>query len=164
MRSFVYTDHEDFKRQWPAFVESLMQGFADGKAVQVDQRRKSRNNLTNRKIHALMGDIRKQAVIELDGDRIPLSCYEPDVCKAFLVRWFDLELVEMGEPLRKAGKKVVCPLNGEAVYVRPSTTEFSQKEAGKFVEWLYAWGIDRGVKFSDPAMAVYEEYKEMKEG
>ena len=132
MRSFVFKNMDEFKTALPQVSEGLNAGFDGGKSVQLDLRRQARNSLTNRKLHALIGDIRKQAVIELQGASIPLSCYEPDVCKAFLVRWFDLDLVEMGEPLRKAGKKVVCPLTGEAVYVRPSTTEFSQKEAGKF--------------------------------
>jgi len=159
MPSFRAKTRGELNAQWPAIKQAVGK-YADGKGLELVIKRPSRNTLTNKKLHALMGDIRAQAAIELSGATIPLQCYDPDVCKAFLVRWFDIELAEMGEPLRKAGKKVVCPLTGEAVYVRPSTTEFSQKEAGLFVEWLYAFGVERGVKFKDPALEVYAEYKE----
>ena len=160
VRSWTIKTLEDFKAVQGQFVDSLIQGLSTS-PVQIDQRRPSRNSLTNRKLHALIGDIRKQAVITLQGAKIPLSCYEPDVVKAFMVRWFDLDMTEAKEPLRKSGKTVNCPRTGQPMYVRPSTTEFSQKEACQFVEWLYSFGVDHGVKFSEPALRAYEEYKEL---
>ena len=158
MHSLVFKDMEEFKARWQQVADLLRRGFDGGKSVQLEFARPSRNSLSNRKLHAMIGDIHKQAVIELEGAKIPLSCYESEVVKAFLVRWFDLELKECGEPLRKAGRHVVCPLTGDKMYVRPSTKDFSQKECGDFIEWLYQWGVNNGVTFSDPAMAVYEEY------
>jgi hypothetical protein len=149
---------EEFISSIPVIEARIKNGLAGGKPVQLELGRPSRNTLSNRKLHAMLGDIRKHAVIELDGAKIPLSCYEPEVCKAFLVRWFDIEMKENGEPLRKAGRSVVDPITGDKMYVRPSTTDFSQSECCAFIEWLYAWGTCRGVIFSDPAMAVYEEY------
>lgn len=163
MISWTVSNHDEFKNLWPQFSAGLDRGFAGDKKVQIDIRRPSRNSLSNGKIHAVIGDIQQQASIELEGATIPLSCYNPDVCKAFLVRWFDLDLVEMGEPLRKSGKKVIDPVTGDLIYVRPSTTDFTQKEACKFIEWLHAFGVEHNVTFGDRALTVYSEYRELNE-
>ena len=158
VHSLKFKSMEHFKQCWPQVNEVLAKGFDGGKEVLVEFMRPRRNSLSNRKLHALIGDIHKQAVLELDGESRPMSGYKPDVCKAFMVKWFDMDLKEAGDPLSRPGYRVVDPLDGDLVYVRPSTKDMSQKEACKFIEWLYAWGCDHGVVFSDPAMKCYEEF------
>ena len=158
---FSITKAEDIPARLGAVHASVLKGLERGEVV-ITLGRKKRNTLTNKKLHAVIGDIYAQGVIELEGAKIPLSCYEFDVAKAFLVRWFDVEMKEQGESLRKCGRNVVCPMTGVAMYVRPSTTEFSQKEAGMFIEWLYSMGsTELGVEFKPPALAVYAEYREL---
>jgi|GEM_PF-1275397 len=118
----------------------------------------SRNHLTNAKIHAVMHDIWRQATEQLNGKHVVYSSYSFDVFKAFIVKWFDLELQEMGEPMRKTGEYRIDPRTNDLMYVRPSTTEFTQKEAAKLIEWLYAFGSERGVRFTERASRVLEQY------
>lgn len=158
MHSVIFKNMQEFKDSWPQVSDILDKGFAEGKSVLIEFMRPRRNSLSNRKLHALIGDIHKQAILELDGESRPMSGYKSDVCKAFMVKWFDMDLKEVGEPLSRSGYRVVDPLDGELVYVRPSTKDMSQKEACKFIEWLYAWGCNHGVVFSDPAMKYYEEF------
>lgn len=157
MREYTLEPGKDHSGAWGHIQGAVSKGLESGKVLITIQRPR-RNNLTNRKLHAMLSDIRSQVVITLEGADIPLRCYAPDVVKTFLVRWFDLELKELGEPLRVSGRKVLDPATGEVIYCRPSTTEFSQGEAGKFVLWLYAFGDARGVKWSEPAIKCYDEY------
>jgi hypothetical protein len=156
--SLQFKSMEQFKAAWPQVNEILAKGFAGGKSVLVEFMRPRRNSLSNRKLHAMIGDIHKQAILVLEGESRPMAGYKADVCKAFMVKWFDMDLKEAGEPLSRPGYRVVDPLDGEFIYVRPSTKDMTQEEACKFIEWLYSWGCNHGVVFSDPAMKYYEEF------
>ncbi len=118
----------------------------------------SRNHLTNAKIHAVMQDIWHQASEYLNDKHVVYSSYSFDVFKAFMIKWFDLEMQEMGEPMRSTGQYRIDPRTNDLMYVRPSTTEFTQKEAAKLIEWLYAFGSERGVRFTERASRVFEQY------
>ena len=119
-----------------------------------------RSGDSNRKFHAMMGDINRQAVIKAPGVVVQMADYQPDACKALLVSWFAREKALMGEPLRHPGRVIIDPLSGEQIHVRPSTTQFSKSEAGQFIEWLYALGADSGVIWSEPALRDYQNYRE----
>ena len=161
MREFIIDDAEHLKKLGGAIREAFDAGFAGDKKVLMTLQRPRRNTLTNAKLHAMIEDIRQQCVIKI-GVHVLDKSRELEVWKSLLVRWFDLELNEMGEPLKKGGRRIFDMMYGEWVYMRPSTTDFNQSEAGKFIEWLYAFGIERGVKFTEKALSVYDEYREIK--
>jgi hypothetical protein len=121
-----------------------------------------RSNPQNAKIHALMSDINRQAVIVLPGRRVVMADYPADACKALLVVWFANERALSGRPLPKPPRTITDPISGEAITLRPSTTEFGKKNMCEFVEFLYALGCDSGVRWSEPALREYESYREAK--
>lgn len=150
MREYRVIGVDGLKYQWPRIKEQCFSAFGRGvKELLITVQMPRRNSLKNAEMHAIMTDIHQQASLNVDGEIIPMSRYDFDVCKCLLVRWFDLELQALGEPLRKSGRKVVDPATGDVIYMRPSTTDFTQAEAAKFVQFLYAFGVERGVKFRD---------------
>lgn len=157
MLEFRVKDYEHFKKCWPLIRDGMLKGFDGGKELLLILQRPRRNSLTNRKLHAMITDIHNQAVISFVR-KIVLSEYTFDECKALLIKWFDEELKGIGEPLARPGKYVIDPINGDKVYLRPSTTEMSQKECCKFIEFLYATGSNHGVKWSEKAKNIYSEY------
>lgn len=160
MREFIIDSRDHLKKLGAAINAAFDAGFADNKKVLMTLQRPRRNSLTNAKLHAMIGDIRAQACIKI-GVHVLDKAKPLEVWKSLLVRWFDLELVELGEPLTKRGERIFDLMYAEWVYMRPSTTEFSQKECGKFIEWLYAFGVNNGVKFTEKALDVYAEYREL---
>lgn len=118
--------------------------------VEVAIRRPGRELGQNAKFHAMIGDIHHQC----------FRGYSLDGVKAVLVNQFAIEMEEQGDPLANPGEKVWDWKSQEAVYVRPSTTKFRKAEAAAFIEFLYATGVELGVNWSEPALAVYDEYRE----
>lgn len=139
-------------------VWELVKHGIQGGPVVITLSRESKNRLQEKKYHALINDIAKQ--ITFYGNKR----YAPEVWKAKLVEQFDHEMKQMGTPLRKPGR-VIPSLDGmRTITVRPSTTGFLKHEAAAFIEYLYARGCDMGVEWSEPALAVYAEYREAAEG
>lgn len=164
MREFRIVGWAGLVAQWP-HIKELIRGLFDSgkKELLVTVQDKRRNTLTSAKIHAMIGDIRNQCVIKVGVHTLDKS-RDLEVWKSLLVRWFDLEMTELGEPLARGGKRIFDMMYGEWVYMRPSTVDFSQSEAGKFIEWLYCFGTERGVVWSEKALECYNEYKELKNG
>ncbi len=132
-------------------MQYLWKGIKGGPVV-VTFSRLARTAIQNRRFHALIGDIAKQVTFE--GGRT----FHARIWKAKLVEQFEKELMANGESLR-VPSEVTRSLDGERVItVRPSTTDFSAKEAAMFIEYLYCQGVELGVKFNDQALKVYEEY------
>jgi len=121
--------------------------------VELVLRRPGKSREQEEKYHAMIHDIRNQC----------FRGYSFDGVKAVLVNQFALEMEEAGTPLAHPGEKVWDWKSQEAVYVRPTTTKFRKAEAAQFVEFLYSTGVELGVQWSEPALAVYEEYREAKE-
>lgn len=137
--------------------ELVKHGIKAGPVV-ITLSRESKNRLQEKKYHALINDIARQ--ITFYGNKR----YAPEVWKAKLVEQFDYEMKQMGTPLRKPGR-VIPSLDGmRTITVRPSTTGFLKHEAAAFIEYLYAQGVEMGVEWSEPALAVYAEYREAAEG
>ena len=116
-------------------------------------RRPGKTRVQEEKYHAMISDIHRQC----------FRGYSAEGVKAVLVNQFAIEMEEAGTPLAHPGEKVWDWKSQEAVYVRPTTTKFSKGEAAQFIEYLYSEGTGLGVNWSEPALAVYEEYREAKE-
>lgn len=131
--------------QWA--TDMATRGIAGGPVV-ITLGRVSRGIQSNAKFHAMIGDIHRQC----------FRGYSAKGVKAVLVNQFALEMAELGEPLRHPGETAWDWKHQQAVYVRPSTTDFTKAEAGKFIEWLYATGAELGVEWSEPALAEYQKW------
>lgn len=151
--------------QVPGFMQALnakiLKGLETG-AVAVDLYRpeEDRSQLQNEKSHAMIGDIAKQAVFKTPGLTVKMSSYDFDEAKALLVAWFERECIQLLEPLRHGSRVVIDPFTGENITIRASTAKFLKKENINFIEWLYSVGADGGVKWSEKALACYNEYRE----
>jgi len=117
-------------------------------SVSVKPQTKSRD--VEKKYHAMIADISKQVTF------YGKTKYDADVWKALLVEQFAQDRAEMGEPLRHPARKITSMDGHRIITVRPSTTQFSKKEARDFVEFLYAQGADMGITWSDPEIASWE--------
>ncbi len=123
-----------------------------------------RTDLQRSKTHAMINDIAKQAVFKTPGLTVVMSNYDTEEAKALVVRWFERECAQLGEPLRHGSRIVVDPFTGEQITIRASTIKFLKKETINFVEWLYSTGADGNVKWSEKALKEYESYQEMQRG
>ena len=119
-----------------------------------------RTDLQRSKTHAMINDIAKQAIFKTPGLTVVMGNYDAEEAKALLVRWFERECAQLGEPLRHGSRIVVDPFTGENITIRASTIKFLKKETINFTEWLYATGADGGVKWSEPALKEYAQYRE----
>jgi hypothetical protein len=112
------------------------------------------------KYHAMIGDIAKQAVFKTPAATVRMSAYDTAEAKALLVRWFERECEQIGEPLRHGSRIVECQFTGEKITIRASTKDFLKKERLNFIEWLYATGSDGGVRWSEASLTEYQNYRE----
>jgi len=136
-------------------VPWLMVGYDDESSEE-----ELRTDLQREKTHAMINDIAKQAVFKTPGLTVVMSNYDAEEAKALVVRWFERECAQLGEPLRHGSRIVVDPFTGEQITIRASTTKFLKKETINWIEWLYATGADGNVKWSDKALKEYESYKQ----
>jgi len=118
------------------------------------------SELQKRKYHAQINDLFEQATIKQLGRRIVLKEFGYEKCKAMLYVWYANECALNGEPLKKPPTYFECPLTGQQITIRSSTTEMENHEAAGFIEFLNALGADCGVIWSDPKLKNYAEYKE----
>ena len=116
-----------------------------------------KSRLQEAKYHALISDIAKTV-------KTSDKQYSAKVWKAKLVVDFESQLEQLKEPLRKKGEWTMSLYNQFPIYLRVSTTEFNKQEAVKFIEYLYATGLDLGATFSEKSMAIYEEYQQIVQG
>ncbi len=116
----------------------------------------TRDNIDNACVHAKLMDIWKQA--ELSG--IKACNYDFDTFKAIMISWFMHELKQMGEeiPEKYKTKSTICPVTGELISVRASTTKYSKKFIAQFKHFLDSTGIELNVVFSDPKLKQYDDF------
>lgn len=123
----------------------------DGYAVTVEEPKKRR--IQEAKYHAMIGDIAKQAIVE--GRK-----FSEVVWKAWLVDSFEDELKSQGKTLSHPSEMTFNPFTGRWVTLRASTSEFSTSEANMFIEYLYAFGSENEVQWSEKADASYQDWAE----
>ncbi|WP_299202533.1 recombination protein NinB [uncultured Amphritea sp.] len=172
MRSIRIDDVGQLRPQMKAAWEIACEAIKGGK-IAIEIKRWSRSREQEKKFHAMIQDISRQVsfdydvdpdegnVIRMFGTRRRKS-YSLDVWKALLVEQFAREKEAMGEPLRHQGQTIISLDGRREITVRPSTTQFLVNEASEFIEYLYMKGTEFGVHWSEPALRVYQEYREAK--
>lgn len=125
-----------------------VQNAPDGNWVVIDEPKKKREQ--EEKYHAQIGDIAKQCDYHLRKLR-------PESWKRLLVEAF---VQVMREEAKAQGKPDPFPRGGallpsldglRIVQVEVLTRDFTVKQASEFIEYLYAFGAERGVVWSEPA-------------
>lgn len=116
----------------------------EGYMVQISEPAKKR--IQEEKYHAQIGDIAKQTT------HIGRK-WDADDMKRLLVDEFAEEMRLAGTPLHHDGR-VIPSLDGKRiVQLGIQTRDFYVKEASQFIEFLYAWGAQRDVVWTEPVYA-----------
>jgi len=95
------------------------------------------------KYHAMVGDIAAQ--VPHIG-----RLWDADDMKRILVDEFAEEMRLAGTPLHHDSRIIPSLYGQRIVQLGIQTREFYVKEAAQFIEFLYAFGADRGVKWTEP--------------
>lgn len=136
----------------PRIGSEIRAMLAEG-AVTVTFRHESKSREVERKYHAMISDIAKQ--VSFFGKKY----YSAEVWKALLIEQFAQDRAAMGEPLSQPAQTITSLDGQRLITVRPSSTQFSKKEASDFVEFLYSQGAEMGVAWSDPEiLSMAESY------
>lgn len=120
----------------------------DGFVCEVKPPPKSRPQ--EEKYHAMIGDIAKQ--VQIFG-----GTWEEEDMKRLLVDQFARDMSALGTPLKRQGRVVPSIDGSGVVQLGVQTRKFLKAEAIAFIEWLYAFGAEQNVKWSERAAQGYEE-------
>lgn len=134
-RKVFFMAHDQARQRAVQAVQDAPEGFM----VVISEPVKKR--IQEEKYHAMIGDISKQC--EHIGRK-----WDLDDMKRLLVDEFAEEMRLAGTPLHH-DSRVTPSLDGKRiVQLGIQTREFRVKEAAQFIEYLYAFGAERGVVFS----------------
>jgi hypothetical protein len=134
---------------WDAVRELIHGGSLD-----ITVARASKTRAQEKMYHRMMGDISKQ--VDFDGTK-----YDTTTWKAQLIDQFQQEKLLLGEQLAKPGRTVMSLDKQRIVQIRPSSTDFRKKEASDFIEYLFSFGAEMGICWTDPeTQAQYKDYWE----
>ncbi|HUH58415.1 MAG TPA: recombination protein NinB [Pseudomonadales bacterium] len=123
------------------YASSVITQKLEGGKVELAILRPSRSREQEKLYHKLIGIIAEQI-------KVMANKYDVAIWKALLVDQFAQDKQAAGSPLGKPGS--VFPAmdgSGRLVSVRPSTTGFTVAESSEFIEFIYAQGIELGVKW-----------------
>lgn len=112
----------------------------DGYRVVVEPPKKKREQ--EEKYHAMIGDIAKQATYA--GRK-----WVADDMKRLMVDEFADEMRQQGKALHHDSRLVPSEDGRRVIQLGIQTSQFYVSEASNFIEFLAAWGTDRGVEFQD---------------
>ncbi len=113
----------------------------DGWMVQISEPKKKREQ--EEKYHAMVGDIAKCCTF-MDKK------HHQDDWKRLLVNAFAKVMREAGTPLHHDGRVMPSLDFTEVVQLGIQTSDFYVKEAAQFIEFLYAYGSENNVRWSEP--------------
>lgn len=103
----------------------------------------TKRRIQEEKYHAMIGDIAKQTTYA--GRQ-----WDADDMKRLLVDEFAEEMRQQGNPLHNDSRVVPSENGRRVIQLGIQTREFYVREASAFIDFLDAWGTDRGVVFSEP--------------
>ena len=116
-----------------------VQAAPDGYMVQISEPTKKREQ--EEKYHAMIGDIAKQC--EFMGGKL-----DADDWKRLLVDMFAKVMRDLGTPLHHDGRVIPSLDYERVVQLGIQTRDFWVREAADFIEYLYAFGAENGVRFT----------------
>lgn len=122
-------------------AEHVMQA-PDGHWVTFSEPKKKREQ--EEKYHAMIGDIARQTTYA--GTQ-----WHANDMKRILVDEFAEEMRIAGTPLHHDGRLIPSENGRRVIQLGIQTRDLWVKEAAQFIEFLYAFGAERGVCWSEPA-------------
>lgn len=128
--------HETARRRCQEAVWDAPDGFR----VELAEPKKKR--IQEEKYHAMVGEIASQS--EYAGRKWPAA----DM-KRILIDEFADEMRNAGSPLHHDSRIIPSENGKRIIQLEIHSSDFYVKEAAQFIEFLNAWGIDRGVKFKE---------------
>jgi hypothetical protein len=117
--------------------EMIHNGLAGGDVI-VELGREKRSLDQNAKMWPMLTDISKQTVYH--GMK-----FIPDEWKDICTAGFEEQ-------------KLVPGINGGFVAIGAKTSKYNKQKFSEFIEYLYWWGQENEVKWSDKSLAIYEQY------
>lgn len=108
--------------------------------------------------HAMLGDIARQC-------RHLNERFDPDSWKRLCVDLFRKESMSdprLADYWRRHGFRLVPSLDGSGLVVLgEQTRKFPKYVATAFIEWLFSFGAEKGVEWTDPTIVPLEAYREV---
>lgn len=105
----------------------------------------TKRRIQEEKYHAMIGDIARQTTYA--GKR-----WEADDMKRILVDEFADEMRSAGSPLHHDGRLIPSEDGRRVIQLGIQTRDLWVKEAASFIEFLYAWGAVRDVRWTEPGL------------
>lgn len=119
----------------------------------MDLREPTKRRIQEEKYHAQIGDIAAQSTYA--GKR-----WDRDDMKRILIDEFADAMRAAGSPLHHDGRLIPSEDGRRVIQLGVQSREFWVKEASQFIEFLYAWGAERGVVWSDEARPARQHAEE----
>ena len=122
----------------------------------VDIRPPSKTREQEERYHAMIGDCAKQC--EHLNRRLDAVTWKRLLVDQF--RRDTMDIPELAEYWKRNALEFIPSLDGCAIVtLGEQTRQFPRKVATAFIEWLFVWGVDRDVRWSDPTAPPIEAYE-----
>ncbi len=146
----------DLRRVFVEIAKSLKSGITYILTFEVFD---ERTHEQNKKMHAMLADIAKQAKHlnqVLDEESWKRLCV-----KQFADDCIENDIDRLAEYWRKQNFRIIPSLDGKSlVMIGAQTRKFPRYVAAGFVEWLYTFGSENNIQWSDPEqLSQDEEYE-----
>lgn len=99
----------------------------------------------NKKLWPMLTDVSRQVQWHVNG---AMGYLAPEDWKDILTAGLDSE------------QRVAPGINGGFVMLGKRTSKMRKAEFAQLIELIYAFGSQHGVQWSEPALAIYEQYRE----
>ena len=138
--------HAVWSGLWPEIKAHLMAGHR----LRVEVKPATKSSEQERRYHAMIAEVAKQS--DYAGKR-----WDADDMKRILVDEFADAMRKAGTPLHHDGRLIPSEDGRRVIQLGVQTRDFHVKEASEFIEFLFAWGADRSVKWADPTIETERE-------
>ena len=136
-RLFI-ASHENARRNAANFI---LHSMPEGWAILCREPLKKRDQ--EEKYHAMLNDIAKSGKFEFLGR----SDWDLEDIKRLLIEAFANEMENIGTPLKQKSSIVPSLDLKRTVQLGIQSRDFSVKEASNFIEYLYSYTVEIGIKF-----------------
>jgi len=136
-RTFILVDDQVRRRA----ADYILKEAPAGHMVIVSEPK--RKEIQNAKFHAMIEDIARQCTFM--GEKRDAECW-----KRLLVDAFAKVMRDAGTPIHHDGRVIPSLDFQRVVQLGIQTKDFYVKEAAQFVEYLYSYGSENDVKWTEP--------------
>ncbi len=147
-REKVYRLRQDnFKRALDHAEALLAEQFRKGRqTLEMALREPKRSLDQNARLWCLLDDVACQCTLLINGEK----------CLATREEWKDVFTAAL-----KRESRIAMGIDGGVVMLGHSTSKMRKAEFSELIELIHAYGADNGVQWSEKALAIYDEYREV---